>query len=605
MPKPFSIPPRLEKLRACQREAHEAATKHFSGPNPERNVIIQLPTGTGKTALIAALPFNIAKQRVLVLTPNVKLASDMSDELDVIKRPSDNAYRQFSILDKETLESVELYVLKLDSSIAAGDIEEHHIIVSNYHQLQDLEKWFANARESVDLILIDEAHHQAANTYQEIIDFFPNARIVGLTATPFRSDGKKVEGKCIYKYPFNRAIQDGIIRNLLVANVAPKEIELSFVDSNAKKYSLKQILELKEETWFQRGIAMSQDCCDSIARKAQEKLGELRENFPDERHQIVASAISKRHAKEFVRPAFEKLGMKVGLVSSASEDVKTNDETFEKLRHGRIDVIIHIGMLGEGFNHPPLGVAAIFRPYKSLNPYMQFVGRVLRANGTTDVSYIVSHMGLNQLKRFEEFKLFDYDDREFLATLFDETGGPDQAFVEPVKAGLSAKIAQTPIPVIKELGDESLEFGTQFIKPAVAQILDQFGTLNTADRKAFLAALGVDASQITLKTAPRDTRVKPSDKRKADRNLLNSRERSIAIDILNELGLKYQGRDFNRRFPNFAWVIRKVSSLMNAAIGIGKAERKSITNERFKQIEASGLVSEVAKGALHYFRQKL
>ena len=50
------------------------------------------------------------------------------------------------------------------------------------------------------------------------------------------------------------------------------------------------------------------------------------------------------------------------------------------LREGLLDVIVQVQMLGEGFDHPPLSVAAIFRPYRSLSPYIQFVGRVMRVN---------------------------------------------------------------------------------------------------------------------------------------------------------------------------------------------------------------------------------
>ena len=73
---------------------------------------------------------------------------------------------------------------------------------------------------------------------------------------------------------------------------------------------------MKEEAWFRRGIALSQDCCDSIARKAYEKLGQLKKDYPNSSHQIIAASMSIRHAREFVKPAFEKLGLKVGLVSS-------------------------------------------------------------------------------------------------------------------------------------------------------------------------------------------------------------------------------------------------------------------------------------------------
>ena len=144
-------------------------------------------------------------------------------------------------------------MLRLEGTVNQSDIQEHQILIANYHQLQDIEKWFKTEKDAVDLIIIDEAHHQEANTYQEIINFFDKSKIIGLTATPFRSDGKKVEGNIIYKYHFHEAIKDGVIRNIKIVNVSPKEVELSFTDNGSQTYTLEQILELKDEAWFNRG----------------------------------------------------------------------------------------------------------------------------------------------------------------------------------------------------------------------------------------------------------------------------------------------------------------------------------------------------------------
>ncbi|PJN93388.1 DEAD/DEAH box helicase, partial [Amaricoccus sp. HAR-UPW-R2A-40] len=67
-------------------------------------------------------------------------------------------------------------------------------------------------------------------------------------------------------------------------------------------------------------------------------------------------------------------------------------------------------MLGEGFDHPKLSVAAIFRPFRSLGPYLQFVGRIMRvvvqnSPGHPDnLGHIVTHLGMNLDARFQEFK---------------------------------------------------------------------------------------------------------------------------------------------------------------------------------------------------------
>lgn len=605
---PFSQPISKEKLRTCQKEAYDATVLYFERPDHTRNCLIQLPTGTGKTAVIATLPFALHSKKALVLTPNVKLAQDMADELDILQKG--NIYERISLLADTTIKEIELYTLRLESSADAGDIEEHHLIVSNYQQLQDIEKWFAGKNESVDLIVIDEAHHQAANTYKQIVDFFPNAKIIGLTATPFRSDGKPIEGECIYKYPFNRAIKEGVIRNLLASNVAPEQVELEFTDEDKRAYTLEEVLGLKEESWFRRNIALSQDCCDSIARRAKEKLEDLQSKFPNESHQIIAAAISKRHARENVKPAFEKLGLQVGFVSSDPQEKKTNDETFKKLEQGKIQVIVNIGMLGEGFDHPPLGVAAIFRPFLSLNPYIQFIGRVIRKNGETKYSYIVSHLGLNQLQRFDEFKLFDSEDQEFLQDLMSgkkqfgrTSSNGDASFVEG--DGSNSNGTQETL-MVRELGDQVMDFEAQFVpEQNVDRALSQFTGLSEEEKNIFLKKLGIDPSKVSLNVSQKDRRVKPVEKRKASRNLLNEREKSIATDILKSLGLGHHGRDFTKMYPNFVWVKRRVSKELNKKLGIEKGKRKTITNEMFAEMEAKGLLSGISDECLNYFQGKI
>jgi len=602
----FSQQIKTDELRKCQREAYSKILEHFSKPQAERSILVQLPTGTGKSALIAIAPFGLAKKKVLVLTPNVKLAKQIESDLDIINNTSGNIYKKLSLIETNTLSTLELYVLRLEGTVSQSDIAEHQILIANYQQLQDIEKWFKNEKEAVDLIIIDEAHHQEANTYQEIIKFFDKSKIIGLTATPFRSDGKKVEGNIIYKYHFHEAIKDGVIRNIKIINVSPQEVELSFTDDGSKIYSLEQILELKDEAWFNRGIALSPDCCGSIAQKAKEKLEELKAEFPNTKHQIIASAISKRHAREFVKPAFEKLGLKVGLVSSDAQDVATNDKVFDDLKYGKIEVIIHIGMLGEGFDHPPLGVAAIFRPYKSLNPYIQFLGRVIRRNDETSHCFVVSHIGLNQIKRFQEFKMFDYEDQKFLEELFTEKDTDDSFVKDGNKSGEKRDSEEEQLS-IREVGDDVVNFESQFLSPenGIEKLVGQVKQLSPEEKKSFFEKFGINVEDTELSVGKKVKRIKPVDKRKASRNLLNEKEKSITVDILKKLSLKTHDRNFNPLYTNLAWVKKKVSKEVNKKLSIKKNQRKTIDNTAFDGIEKNGLLKDVSSKCLQYFQNKL
>ena len=458
----------------------------------------------------------------------------------------------------------------------------------------------------VDLVIIDEAHHQSAETYQEILRFFQGVKTIGLTATPFRSDGKNVEGTKVYSYHFHQAISDKVIRNIVVANVTPEEILLSFSDDEGQKFDFNEIMKLKEENWFNRGIALSQDCCDSIARKANDKLEFLKKHFQNTSHQIIAAAMSRRHAREYVKPAFEKLGLKVGLVSSHPEEKATNEKVFKELDQGKIQVIIHIGMLGEGFDHRPLGVAAIFRPFKSLNPYIQFIGRVIRRNQSTDRCFVVSHIGLNQIARFEEFRLFDEQDQKFLESLQRNGAGSlgsDISFLPSDELPTNDTHQGDQIRV-KEVGGELLSFESSYVKGAdsVVQLAGNIKKLSDSEKERLFDMLGVSADSVSKQ---KKKRLKPIDERKASRSLLNEREKSIATDVVKHLGLEMYGRDFNPLYKNFLWVKKKVSKSVNACLGIKAGQRKELTQEQIHKLETDELIKQIRKDCLGYFADKL
>ena len=591
-------------LRECQSGAYEAILKHFSVEGAEKHVLVQLPTGTGKSALIAVMPFNLAKKKVLVLAPNLTLAKQLEDDLEHVNHRESSTYKTRSIFTDTELDDLEVFALRLEGSVNVGDLEDHQIIISNYQQLSDIEKWFKDRQDMIDLIIIDEAHHQKADTYQEIIKFFANAKIVGLTATPFRSDGKKVDGKNIYTYHFRDAIKNGYIRNIKVSNVTPQEIELSFSDDKNQTYKLEDIIKMKQEAWFRRGIALSQDCCDSIARKAHEKLEQLKKDFPNCGHQIIAAAMSIRHAREFVKPAFEKLGLKVGLVSS--EHSTTNDETIAKLKQGKIDVIINVGMLGEGFDHNKLGVAAIFRPFASLNPYIQFVGRVIRANDDCKHCYVVSHLGLNQSKRFDEFKLFDNDDQAFLqGLLFEEepTRVPtDDSFIE--EDGTSSDGEADTTVKIKELGTEVMDFESQFVKgdDKIVRAEQALQELSEEQKQALFEKFGFQSDSVSSK---KKRKTRPVDERKAAKGLLNEKEKSVATDVLRALNLKHRGRAFNPLYDNFVWVKKKVSKLVNEKMGIDKNARKELSLQQIQTFFGTQNLEAIKQECNGYFQEKL
>ena len=118
-----------------------------------------------------------------------------------------------------------------------------------------------------------------------------------------------------------------------------------------------------------------------------EKLEELRETGTH--HQLIAVACSVNHAKT-IRSMYSERGYNADVIySTMDEDKKEN--VMRRLRNGDLDCIVQVQMLGEGFDHPPLGIAAIFRPFRSLSPYVQFVGRIMRVMFQDDANNPANH----------------------------------------------------------------------------------------------------------------------------------------------------------------------------------------------------------------------
>ncbi len=599
----FDTKPNTSKFRIPQEEGLKLALAHFANEGAEKQILMQIPTGVGKTALIAALPFGLSQKKVLILSPNLHLAGQIEDDLDIISNPENNIYKKLGILPN--IDQIELFVLKLEDSANLADIEESHIIIANYQQLQDVEKWFKGKEDGIDLIIIDEAHHQQAKTYQNIIKFFPSAKIINLTATPFRSDGQKIEGKNIYTYHFSDAVRKGYIRNITTINVTPEEVSISFSDDEGKKYSLEEIMKMKEESWFRRNIALSEEACDSIAKKALEKLEELKKDFPNELHQIIAAAMHTRHAREIVKPAFEKLGLKVGLVSY--KDGATNKEEMMKLKQGKIDVIINVGMLGEGFDHKPLGVAAIFRPFASLNPYIQFIGRVIRHHGDTSHCFVVSHLGLNQGERFKEFRLFDSEDKAFMEQLLANPEKNKQVNGVPGEESLvdDDEVVEEEI-TINQVGDKVLEFESEFIKmEKVENAKKIIESLSPEEKNILFTKLGIEYDKV--KEGKLIGRIKPKDKRRSEKNLLNEKEKSMTADILRVLGLKsrFFYRDFNPLSTNFKWVKQKISKEVDKCLGITTRQRNSLSYDQISDFINGKAMDRIKSEVEGYFKKKL
>ena len=128
------------------------------------------------------------------------------------------------------------------STLYTGNIsisEKSHIIISNVQQLAtNPEKWLKKfSVDFFDMIIVDEAHHSAADSWKMVFEHFKNAKIINMTATPFRSDKQEIEGILVYRYPFKKATFNGYIKRVKAWYAAPKELEFT-AHGETKIYNL-------------------------------------------------------------------------------------------------------------------------------------------------------------------------------------------------------------------------------------------------------------------------------------------------------------------------------------------------------------------------------
>src|ERR1035437_1084820 len=195
-------------LREPQRHAHQAVREHFdSGDQP---AIIQIPVGCGKTGIIATLPFGIASGRVLVIAPNLTSRRGITDALDIASREC--FWTKTRVLSDFTQGPYVAVLDGIDANI--HDCLARHFVVTNIQQLaSSADRWLPQFPPNFfDMILVDEGHHNVADSWMKVFDRFPAAKVISLTATPFRGDGQPLNGEIVYRYSYAKAMMNGYIK---------------------------------------------------------------------------------------------------------------------------------------------------------------------------------------------------------------------------------------------------------------------------------------------------------------------------------------------------------------------------------------------------------
>jgi superfamily II DNA or RNA helicase len=401
----FDVSPNIEgnkKLRKPQIEAYLKIKEYFT-ENSNGEALVVLPTGTGKSGLISIAPYGVAAGRVLVITPGLVTKKSVVKTLHPLE---DNFWINHDVFfAPDDIPVVEEYEPEmLDSSLEKCDF-----IITNVHKLAGSATSLLSrvSPDFFDMIIVDEAHHAVANSWQDALLYFSQAKKLHITGTPYRGDKQELPGVEIHNTPLAEVMALKYVKWLRKATV--NNCELLFTLPETKQMlTIDQVMEMREKEWVEKSVALSKECSLDVIRESIQQLQTLKSASPKVPHKILAIACSVSHAED-LKQWYQSQGMKAVLVHSYmdAEQLETN---FLGIENNACDVVVSVNMLMEGYDHKYLTILALFRPFRSLNAFAQVVGRVLRAipdNEITDFAIdnnaiVVFHeeTGLNTMWRY-------------------------------------------------------------------------------------------------------------------------------------------------------------------------------------------------------------
>lgn len=331
-------------LRWYQREAKDAAEDKLLF---HRSILLVLATGLGKTRLAGAI-IGDWDGAVLFLAHRDELITQAVKAIESI-----------------TGEACEVEQAELRAS------EHCRIVVGSVQSVMRDKRLERLQRHRFSLIVIDEAHHAPAASYRKILDAFPDAKVIGITATPDRGDGVAM-GNVFETVAYQRDIAEGIDDGYLVpirgVRVRLEKVDISSVETQGGDLHVGQL--------------------DSVMFKATEGVVKETLRLAGERRGIlffpgVRSADLATHRLNTLKPGC------AALVHAGTKDEERRD-IMEGLRGGSIQFLCNVGIATEGFDWPEASYVGLARPTKSRSLYAQMVGRGGRpgpdaANGPTDV----------------------------------------------------------------------------------------------------------------------------------------------------------------------------------------------------------------------------
>jgi superfamily II DNA or RNA helicase len=312
-----------------------------------RRVLYVLPTGGGKTVIFAFITTHASAKgnRVIILAHRAEIADQISRALDAM-------------------------------GVAHGRIQPGHERTDEPVQtgmVQTVARRLQTLAEPA-LVVIDEAHHAVAGTWRKIATAWPNAKVLGVTATPERLDGVGLRDA------FDIIVIGPDVRDLIDAgHLAPfrylaarLSIDLSGVRTLAGDYAAADLADVLDRDTVTGDVV--QHYLKHLAPRT-----------------AIAFCVTVAHA-EHVALRFRDSGIPAASIDGSMLPDERRDAV-DRLRVGEIRVLASCEIISEGFDAPAVGGCILLRPTQSFALYRQQVGRCLRPKGDGSAAIIVDHVG--------------------------------------------------------------------------------------------------------------------------------------------------------------------------------------------------------------------
>lgn len=329
------------ELRPYQEAARQAI--HTQWNSGVQRTLLVLPTGTGKTIVFAAVVEDAVRagRRVLILAHRGELLDQAADK---IRRSTGLASA----------------VEKAESSCLGS---WYRVVVGSVQSLQRPQRLEQFPHDYFGTIVIDEAHHAITDGYRRVLDWFPEADVLGVTATPDRGDMRnlgEVFDSLAFEYKLTDAIKEGYLCKIM-AQTIPLQLDITSVTMSGGDYAVGDLGTALDPYLEQIAAEMARRC--------------------KSRKTVVFLPLIKTSQK--FRDLLNAHGFRAAEVNGQSADRK---EVLADFDAGKYNVLCNSMLLTEGWDCPSVDCVVVLRPTKVRSLYSQMVGRGTRLSpGKTDL----------------------------------------------------------------------------------------------------------------------------------------------------------------------------------------------------------------------------